>query len=72
MMPPSFYCKPRCLKAGGRLTENSLAPPTKVAFMNNQSKKCLSERHCGNLPGLLFFILMMDEYHQLNKDIFFV
>ena len=40
-MPPSFYCKPRCLKAGGRLTENSLAAPTKVAFMKNKSKKAL-------------------------------
>jgi hypothetical protein len=45
-MPPSFYCKPRWIKAGGRLTGNSLVPPTQVSFMNNQSKKCLSEQHC--------------------------
>ncbi len=45
-MPPSFYCKPRWIKAEGRSTGNSLAPPTQVAFMNNQSKMCLSEQHC--------------------------
>ncbi|MFM4798420.1 hypothetical protein ACEUCS_19505, partial [Aeromonas caviae] len=35
MMPPSFYCKPRWIKAEGTSTGNSLAPPTQVAFMNN-------------------------------------
>ncbi|MGU5757452.1 hypothetical protein, partial [Aeromonas caviae] len=24
----------------------SLAPSTQIQFMNNQSKKCLSEQHC--------------------------
>lgn len=70
-MPPSFHCKPRCLKAGGRLAENSLAPPTKVALMNNQTKNRLPKQCCGNLPRMLFFILMMDVYHQLNKNMFF-
>ncbi|WP_216823202.1 hypothetical protein, partial [Aeromonas caviae] len=46
MMPPSFYCKPRWIKAGGRSTGHSLAPSTQIQFMNNQSKKCLSEQHC--------------------------
>ena len=46
-MPPSFYCKPRWIKAGGRSTGHSLAPSTQIQFMNNQSKKCLSEQHCG-------------------------
>ena len=45
-MPPSFYCKPRWIKAGGRSTGHSLAPSTQIQFMNNQSKKCLSEQHC--------------------------
>ncbi|MDX7821901.1 hypothetical protein SJT38_02060, partial [Aeromonas caviae] len=49
MMPPSFYCKPRWIKAGGRSTGHSLAPSTQIQFMNNQSKKCLSEQHCGSL-----------------------
>lgn len=50
-MPPSFYCKPRRIKAERRSTGNSLAPPTQVAFMNNQSKKCLSEQHCRKEPS---------------------
>ncbi len=45
-MPPSSYCKPRWIKAGGRSTGHSLAPSTQIQFMNNQSKKCLSEQHC--------------------------
>ena len=52
-MPPSFYCKPRWIKAGGRSTGHSLAPSTQIQFMNNQSKKCLSEQHCGPAPGFL-------------------
>ena len=47
-MPPSSYCKPRWIKAGGRSTGHSLAPSTQIQFMNNQSKKCLSEQHCGS------------------------
>ncbi|WP_368203245.1 hypothetical protein, partial [Aeromonas sp. R5-1] len=31
---------------GGRSTGHSLAPSTQIQFMNNQSKKCLSEQHC--------------------------
>ena len=52
-MPPSFYCKPRWIKAGGRSTGHSLAPSTQIQFMNNQSKKCLSEQHCAPLAGFL-------------------
>ncbi len=50
-MPPSFYCKPRWIKAGGRSTGHSLAPSTQIQFMNNQSKKCLSEQHCRHGRG---------------------
>lgn len=59
-MPPSFYCKPRWIKAGGRSTGHSLAPSTQIQFMNNQSKKCLSEQHCSiNWP--LFYQLKFRE-----------
>ncbi len=56
-MPPSFYCKPRWIKAGGRSTGHSLAPSTQIQFMNNQSKKCLSEQHWG-MPGFFYFWIM--------------
>ncbi len=57
-MPPSFYCKPRWIKAGGRSTGHSLAPSTQIQFMNNQSKKCLSEQHCTHMLAFLLFIAM--------------
>ncbi len=58
-MPPSFYCKPRWIKAGGRSTGHSLAPSTQIQFMNNQSKKCLSEQHW--LHERLFHIRPVDQ-----------
>ncbi len=53
-MPPSSYCKPRWIKAGGRSTGHSLAPSTQIQFMNNQSKKCLSEQHCAIVRAFFF------------------
>ena len=59
-MPPSSYCKPRWIKAGGRSTGHSLAPSTQIQFMNNQSKKCLSEQHC-TLAGPFVRLMSSDE-----------
>ena len=76
-MPPSFYCKPRWIKAGGRSTGHSLAPSTQIQFMNNQSKKCLSEQHCP--IRALFYIyleymeeLLFDEYAEGLKNVLLV
>ena len=59
-MPPSFYCKPRWIKAGGRSTGHSLAPSTQIQFMNNQSKKCLSEQHWPQRGG---FFMALSQLH---------
>ncbi|MDU7313684.1 MAG: hypothetical protein E7L31_20320, partial [Aeromonas sp.] len=40
--------------AGGRSTGHSLAPSTQIQFMNNQSKKCLSEQHCAIKAGFFY------------------
>ncbi|MDY7798909.1 hypothetical protein, partial [Aeromonas caviae] len=40
--------------AGGRSTGHSLAPSTQIQFMNNQSKKCLSEQHCAIVAGFFY------------------
>ena len=63
-MPPSFYCKPRWIKAGGRSTGHSLAPSTQIQFMNNQSKKCLSEQHCAD-AGLV--LSSMGHAHEKGR-----
>ncbi|MGU5727160.1 hypothetical protein, partial [Aeromonas caviae] len=36
----------------------SLAPSTQIQFMNNQSKKCLSEQHCplGDIFDAVFVV----------------
>ena len=62
-MPPSFYCKPRWIKAGGRSTGHSLAPSTQIQFMNNQSKKCLSEQHCAHTE--LYQMLLAWFQHEI-------
>ncbi|MCR3986145.1 hypothetical protein NUK49_22040, partial [Aeromonas caviae] len=33
---------------------HSLAPSTQIQFMNNQSKKCLSEQHCRHAGHFYF------------------
>ncbi|WP_244061502.1 hypothetical protein, partial [Aeromonas caviae] len=50
----------RWIKAGGRSTGHSLAPSTQIQFMNNQSKKCLSEQHCfiTGFYGVVYYILL--------------
>ncbi|MDU7310331.1 MAG: hypothetical protein E7L31_02945, partial [Aeromonas sp.] len=50
--------------AGGRSTGHSLAPSTQIQFMNNQSKKCLSEQHCGNMPAFSLLILCSNDAHD--------
>jgi hypothetical protein len=70
MMPPSFYCKPRWIKAEGRSTGNSLAPPTQVAFMNNQSKMCFSEQHCGIRRVFYLLSHLIIVLHQRSLELY--
>ena len=49
---PSFYCKPRWIKAEGTSTGNSLAPNSSRNYGEYSSKMCLFEQHC--TPGVAF------------------